>query len=166
MSVSHPHTQLGSCSDNALNRGTEGKATFGRLALVAVLFVSIAAICGCAEKRVNVFPVSGKVTYKGKPAAGAIVVLHPVNAVGFEGVAPIGTVGDDGSFTLTVYDPGDGAPEGDYVATIQWRKMVVGKGGAGAGPNVLPKQYSSAATSPVKVSVSGGPTEIPPIAIK
>jgi hypothetical protein len=135
-----------------------------RLALFAALIVST-AMSGCAEKRVPVFPVSGKVTYKGKPAGGAIIVLHSVNAVAFDGVAPSGTVNEDGTFTITVYEPGDGAPEGDYVATIQWRKMVTSEGGGAAGPNVLPAQYSSAATSPVKVSVSGGPTQIPPITI-
>ena len=55
--------------------------------------------------------------------------------------------------------------QGDYVVTVQWFKLVTDDGGSGAGPNVMPKEYASPTTSPVKVSVKGGPTEIPPIAI-
>lgn len=123
------------------------------------------AISGCGEARVPVYPVTGKVTYQGKVPAGASVALHAVNG-GVEGVAPTGRVNEDGSFEITVYEPGDGAPEGDYVATIQWFKVVRDPAGGGApGPNVLPKKYASAVTSPIKVSVKGGPTEIEPITI-
>lgn len=136
----------------------------GRLLILAIVPL-VLGTAGCEEKRIEVFPVSGRVTYQGKPPAGAVVVLHPVaTSPELEGVAPSGTVGGDGAFTITVYDPGDGAPPGDYVATIQWRKYVPAEGGAG--PNVLPEQYASAATSPVKISVEKGPTQIPPIAIK
>jgi len=156
----NPPTQAVSQGDNAGNRWTRGKKRAGRLLIVALIPMFV-AIIGCEEPRVPVFPVSGKVTFKGQPATGAKVALHPVTG-GIEGIAPYGRVGDDGTFTITVYEPGDGAPEGDYVATVQWFKQV----GESAGPNVIPKQYSSPATSPVKVSVKGGPTEIPPIAIK
>jgi hypothetical protein len=162
MFVQNPHRQIGSHGDNARGRRYFGTRTERVLALAAFL-PALLFVSGCkSEVRVPVFPVAGKVTYKGQPTVGAQVVLHAVKAEDTHDVAPTGVVGNDGSFTITVYEPGDGAPQGDYVATIQWRKFVDG----GAGPNVLPKEYSSPATSPVKVSVQSGPTNIPPIAIK
>lgn len=134
-----------------------------RFMLLAVL--SAAVTTGCSsETRVPVFPVTGKVQFQGKSPAGAIVVLNPVGATSNLDVLPTGTVKDDGSFTLTAYEPDDGAPAGNYVATIQWYKVT--KEAGGPGPNVLPKTYSSPKTSPVKVNVESGPVQIPPIAIK
>ena len=46
-------------------------------------------------------------------------------------MTPVGIVLDDGSFKVTAYDPGDGAPQGDYVATIQWFKITKDAGGPG-----------------------------------
>jgi hypothetical protein len=132
-----------------------------------VLVAAAAAVGGCnRETRVPVFPVTGKVTFQGKAPAGAQVVLVPVNgaSAGATGVAPTAIVQSDGTFSVTSYEPEDGAPAGDYVATIQWYK--VNKDIGGPGPNVIPKQYATAATSPVKVSVNAGPTALQPITIR
>ncbi len=164
MSGRHPQTQQGSLGDNAVNRRSDFRTISGRLLLLALPVLLAASGCSREAPRVPVIPVSGKVIYQGKPPVGAQIVLHPVNAAETSDVAPSVVVGSDGSFTITAYDPGDGAPQGDYVATIHWHKFVASEGGAG--PNVLPKEYASPATSPVKVNVSGGPTQVPPIAIK
>lgn len=133
----------------------------GALAALAML-VSVAG-CG-GEKRVAVFPVSGKVSFQGSAPAGAQVVLHATSG-GAADVAPTGTVKDDGSFVITSYEPGDGAPAGEYAVTVEWFKIVGGSEGGGRGPNVLPKNFAAPGTTPIKVGVSG-PTEIPPIDVK
>jgi hypothetical protein len=121
---------------------------------------------GCSEKRVEVFPVQGKITFEGKPPVGAQVVLHPQGDLTFNNIAPLGIVKDDGSFKISVYGDGDGAPAGDYVATVQWFKVTAQDGGAGKGPNVIPKQYADPDTSPIKLTVKGGTTnELEPIQI-
>jgi hypothetical protein len=131
------------------------------------MFASIATLAtsGCGESHVPVFPVSGRITYLGRPPVGAQVVLHPVNSSQTSGVVPVGVVNKDGSFTVTAYEPGDGAPPGDYVATVQWFKIVNDTGGAGPGPNVLPAKYARPDTSPIRVSVKEESTDIPPIEI-
>ena len=131
---------------------------------VLALLPLLVACSGCSEERVPVYPVSGKVTYKGQPPVGATVVLHSLNGTDTNDVAPTGNVKDDGSFAITSYEPGDGAPQGEYVATISGISISAELGGAG--PNVIPSKYVSAKTSPVKVSVSGGPAQIEPIIIK
>jgi hypothetical protein len=158
------HTISDSLGDNARSQAAwRVSRVMGTFLLVALpaLFVG-----GCSEPRVPVFPVMGKVTFQGKPPVGARVVLHAANPQEIDDVAPSGDVQGDGSFAITVYEPGDGAPQGEYVATVQWFKMVSGAGGSGAGPNVLPKKYGSPVTSPIKVSVAGGPVQIPPIDLK
>jgi hypothetical protein len=156
---------IGSLSDNAPNpRPVYGANVRGLMSFLLLLSLLAAAGCGDAEKRVPVFPVTGKVTYQGKPPVGAQIVLHLTNSSATPDAAPIGVVQDDGSFTFTVYDPGDGAPKGDYVATVEWFKLNKEMGGPG--PNVIPKKYTDPKTSPIKVTVTGpGPTEIPPITI-
>ncbi len=131
---------------------------------VIATFPLFVVLSGCSEQRVPVYPVSGKITYKGQPPVGASVVLHSLSGSDAKDVVPAGTVKDDGSFTVTSYDPGDGAPQGDYVATIEWYRYQSELGGAG--PNVIPSKYVSAKTSPVKLSVDGGPAQIAPIIIK
>jgi hypothetical protein len=132
---------------------------------LAVAFAAVVAVAGCnRETRVPVFPVSGKVTFQGRPPVGALVVLAPVNGSGTDGVAPTATVQNDGSLSVTSYEPGDGAPDGDYVATLQWYRYSKELGGPG--PNVIPAKYANARTSPFKVSVKGGPTDVPAIVLR
>lgn len=132
---------------------------------LAAAFAAVVAIVGCnRETRVPVFPVSGKVTFQGRPPVGALVVLAPVNGSGTDGVAPTATVQNDGSFSITSYEPGDGAPDGDYVATVQWYRYSKELGGPG--PNVIPAKYANARTSPFKVSVKGGPADVPAIVLR
>lgn len=133
------------------------------VAVAAVLLLSLAALSGCGEARVDVVPVSGKVSFAGRAPAGAQIVLHPVNRAEPSDVVPSGRVANDGSFTITAYQQGDGAPPGQYIATLQWYRVDPKDGTPG--PNVIPEQYGSAATSPLKVTVKSEPTVLDPIAI-
>lgn len=127
--------------------------------LLAAGMLAPLALTGCGHKDVTVpvHPVSGKVTFHGKPAEGAIVTLNPQGDAALKSAAPQGTVKPDGSFKVSVYTDGDGAPAGDYVATVQWFKMV----GEGAGPNVIPAKFSKPDTSPFKITVKEGPNDLP-----
>lgn len=69
-----------------------------------------------------VYPVHGQVfTDNNKAPVGALVVFHPVDTSDPEFPKPLGRVDQTGAFTLTTYEEGDGAPEGEYVVTIRWR---------------------------------------------
>lgn len=140
---------------------------FGLSRRLALALIPLAAVLsGCGEARVPVYPVSGVVKFNGKAPTGAQIVLHPAGNSEPTEVTPVGIVQSDGTFKVTAYDPGDGAPVGEYVATVEWFKVVSDPGGGGGpGPNVLPKKYASSKTSPIKVSVGDGPTEIEPIVI-
>ena len=108
--------------------------------------------------------MTGKLTLDGQAPDGAKLVLHPTNVQGEPtGAAPNARVGGDGSFSVSSYSPNDGAPPGEYVVTVEWYK--VSPEGA-PGPNVIPKEYASPKTSPIKVTIkAGAPTTLDPIAI-
>ncbi len=131
--------------------------------LTLAILPTMLLLAGCSEKQVEVFPVTGKVNFNGQVPVGATVVLHPVDDANQNDFAPTGTVEKDGTFKITSYEPGDGAPAGEYVATIEWYKYDARLNGVG--PNVLPKKYSNWKTSPIKVSVAKGPSDLAPITI-
>jgi hypothetical protein len=64
--------------------------------------------------------VTGSVFFHGRPAEGVRVAFHPSRTPGDRGLTPQGLTGADGSFHLTSYTAGDGAPAGDYVVTLYW----------------------------------------------
>jgi len=139
---------------------------FYRITPLAFGFV-LSALTGCgpADKIVPVFPVRGSITFQGKPPVGAQVLLSPVSKQEVL-AAPLGRVKEDGSFQISTFGEGDGAPPGEYVATVQWFRPVSDGGGSGPGPNVIPKQYARPSTSPIKVTVKSEPNVLPAIVIR
>jgi len=113
--------------------------------------------------RLSVSAVTGKVLVEGTPAEGANVVFHPLDPK--QEVKPRGAVGADGTFKLTTYLPGDGAPSGDYKVTVEWCRMIeTPQGDPIPGPNLLPVEWSKPETTIHKVTVSGR-TEVPPFEV-
>ena len=152
-------------ASSTTRRGTALKACHRAVLVALVLAPGVLGLVGCGEKQLPVFPVAGKVSYSGQTPVGAQVVLHSTSDSLPPTVVPTATVKPDGSFAFSVYNAGDGAPAGDYVATIQWFKVVQSEGGSGRGPNVLPKTYADPVSSPIRVSVLSGPTQLDPIII-
>lgn len=141
-------------------RSRPARGRYHAACLIAWASAMLVAGCSGGEPRVPVFPAGGKVSFAGEAPRGAFVVLHPSQAKDDKTPLPSAEVKDDGSFTLTTYDGGDGAPAGDYAVTIQWYKLV-GKGSeVKAGPNVIPPQYSKPETSPWKVSICSARNEL------
>lgn len=113
--------------------------------------------------RLSLSPVTGRVLVDGAPAEGASVVFHPLDPK--QDVKPRGAVGADGTFKLTTYLPGDGAPSGDYKVTVEWYKLIeTPQGDPTPGPNLLPSEWSKPETTVHKVTVSGS-TELPPFQV-
>jgi hypothetical protein len=78
---------------------------------------------GCSFRspdRQPVYPVSGKVLWNGRPAAGADVFFHPLDDPDPHALRPNGRVRSDGGFRLTTYALNDGAPAGRYAVTLVW----------------------------------------------
>jgi hypothetical protein len=153
-----------------MNANSNSRSTISNSRYVAwaALLFALPLVTACSsEHRFPVHPVSGKISYKGEAPVGAQIVLHPQGGSLPSDVSATGTVKSGGNFKIGVYEESDGAPAGDYVATIQWFKVVpqAEGGGGAAGPNVIPAKYARPDTSPLKFTVKSGANEIPAIDI-
>lgn len=130
------------------------------------LFVPLLAAVGCGgDSKPAAVPASGTVKYrKTTNATGALVVFHPTDPAVEKriGGKPFGKVKEDGTFTLTSYAEGDGAPEGEYGVTVQWNKepkagkfALSGEGGGG-GRELLNPKYGNPGQPFQKVTVKKG----------
>ncbi|NJO24457.1 MAG: hypothetical protein HC868_18030, partial [Sphingomonadales bacterium] len=97
----------------------------------------------CGSSGPKLHPVSGKLLFDGKPIEGATLVFHPV---GGGDLKPSGTTKADGSFTLSTYPHGDGAPAGDYVVLVTWYPPNARE--LDNPQNKLPARYADAAAGP------------------
>jgi hypothetical protein len=132
----------------------------------ACLFAAVLAGCGGLEPPEPVFPVSGEVFVKGRPADGAVVTFFKEGADLTAG-QPSATVQPDGSFKLTSYLPEDGAAEGEYRISLSWREAIGGSlSDPEYGPEKLPKKYLSPESSGLQASVSPTTNTLPAFEIK
>ena len=140
------------------------------IALVALLLPT--AGCGSSQNRdrVPVFPTKGSVKLEGTSPKGALIVLHPKRgkqASDGNAIRPYATIHSDVTFELTSYDSNDGAPAGEYSVTVELRKVIkYPNGGAGPGPNLVPKKYTKPDTSPLLVQIQPGLNDLPPLVLK
>jgi hypothetical protein len=106
-----------------------------KMAVISLVFAS------CNSR--GLYPVSGKVTYKGVPAAGAVVTFHRKNVDPMNEHTIMGLVQPDGSFTLDCGHLGKGAPPGEYDVLIVWRQdSKHASAGAPKGPDRLKGRYA------------------------
>jgi hypothetical protein len=98
------------------------------------------ASCGNSN---NLYPVSGTITYKGKPAAGAAVFFHRRGGDLMNDHAIMGIVQEDASFTVVCGSLGKGAPPGEYDVLIAWKQeQNQAKGLAHKGRDRLKGRYA------------------------
>jgi hypothetical protein len=82
------------------------------------------AACGNSH---GLYPVRGKVLFKGEPAVGATVTFVRKGTIDrLKEQVPQGVVAEDGTFRLKC-SAGDGACPGDYAVLVEWKEGA-GKG--------------------------------------
>jgi hypothetical protein len=122
-----------------------------RAAMLAALLLPIAAGSGCggapeaAAKLATTVPVSGKVTYKGKPLTHGTVDFEPD-----AGRDAHGAIGPDGGYTLTTFNQGDGAVAGTHRVSI-----------SGLNKKDLPLKYHAPSSSAIELEVSADTSDYP-----
>ena len=131
--------------------------------LATLLLVALVLGCGAGGKPPAI-PVKGKVMFKkDTPAAGAMIVFHPLSEE-FErriGGKPFAKVQEDGSFQLTTYQENDGAPEGEYGLSVDWRVkpknfLVFDSESSATGKQMLKDKYTNPQKPFLKVTVKKG----------
>lgn len=121
-----------------------------RWQLLAALVV--ACCVGCGSKQPKTYPVTGLVTYKNQPVAGAQVMFTSDT-----GRAADATTDAEGKFSLSSFGSGDGAQAGDYRVTIS--KMETAAATDPNNPyapakNLLPPRYANPSETPLKETVA------------
>jgi hypothetical protein len=93
--------------------------TSGALASAMMLLI----VAGCGDDALGKrYPVSGKVTYKGKPLAVGSISFYPTGgAPGSEARGATGSI-TDGYYNLSTIGGDDGAFPGEYAVAISARK--------------------------------------------
>lgn len=122
-----------------------------------VLVVAVATLSGGPPCPVH--PAHGIARIGTTSLVGAQIRLHPRGHILPHDAVPTATVQADGTFVLGTFRKGDGAPAGEYVATVQWFRVA--KDGS-VGGNALPQRYASPTTSSLTVIVRDGINELPP----
>lgn len=87
-----------------------------QLCLIAALFVPALAGCGASsgEPPAMVYPVTGVITYKGKPIVGADVTFSNEG----EKRSAFARTDEEGRYQLTTFSQNDGAVEGKSIVTV------------------------------------------------
>ena len=124
------------------------------------LMLSLAA-CGHSDHK-PVYPVTGTVLYKAKPAEGAQVVFIPLDSVEPKMPHPGAQVRKNGSFRLSTYRSYDGAPAGRYAVTIVYPSPEQKKDDENVGPDLLEGRFADPKTTPLKAEVREEATNLEP----
>lgn len=96
----------------------------GSCGLILAASMVFLASCGTSNSRA-VYPVRGKVTVNGKPVADCMIYLNNVkDDKDPNRVMPTGFSDENGDFIISSYGTNDGAPNGEYVITVEWKERV------------------------------------------
>ena len=116
--------------------------------------------CGSAgPERLATYPVTGEVYIDGKPGGDVGVALHRVGGVDSNHPTVTTTrTEENGKFSLSTYEAGDGAPEGDYVVTFAWDELD--KLSMAYSNDKLKGKYSDPDKSEHKVKVAGAAVDL------
>ncbi len=94
-----------------------------RFVSALVVMAALLSHAGCGNPP-GLYPVQGQVLQNGEPAAGAVVYFHREDSPGSGSTIdtiPFGIVEDDGRFTLSCDERGNGCPSGKYAVLVEWR---------------------------------------------
>jgi hypothetical protein len=127
------------------------------------LTAATALACASCGNKDNIYPVSGKVTYKGSPASGAAVFFRRQGGETMNDHTIMGIVQEDGSFDLVCGSRGKGAPPGEYDVLITWKRVTgQSKGRPQHGPDKLKGRYADPKHPLLHATVEAKATNLPP----
>ena len=137
----------------------------GGLLLAAGALVTLASGCG-GHKGPRLYPVKGVVRINGEPAKGVNVMFTPVAPPegGATPLSPAAVTGEDGSFRLMSFKPGDGAPAGEYRVTVIYPMHRYNKHLSGI--DRLKGKFANPKTSGLTAKVEPKRNDLPPFDLK
>ena len=138
------------------------------LFILGSALIVTACLSGCGNSN-GLYPVRGKVLYKGEPAVGAAVYFHRKDAP-----EPLteqilqGVVQQDGAFEVAGAS-GKGATPGDYVVLIEWKEGAgksKGRAPALSAPDRLKGRYLDPNNPVLTAKVEAATNQLPPFELQ
>lgn len=120
-------------------------ASYGCNAAIWLLAGVASLSLGCSDGRPERVPVSGVVKIDGAPLADGFITLIPP-----KGRSSFGEIDEQGRFTLTTYEPGDGVPVGTMKVEVVGRKSL----SETQAQWLAPKKYADRSTSELEVEIT------------
>ena len=133
----------------------------GRAAVTLTLAVLMIVLPACGKGRRAVYPVHGRILVDGKPAPDAVIMFHP-NFEHPDRVMPFGQADAEGNFVVSSYVNGDGAPDGEYIVTFEWRERSGLLKNNFEGPDRLKGRYYDPKKSKYRITVEKKKHDLPP----
>jgi len=134
----------------------------GFILLFTVILTVLIAFYEKVPWKAATYPSRGWVTINGEAPAGVVVELRSIGAPpDVRNSRPWGIVQEDGSYDLTTYQSGDGAPAGHYAVTLRWPKDI----SIPSSVDRLNGAYAEPARSPWKLVISKKKNHLTPIVI-
>ena len=123
-----------------------------------VVLATSAALAGCGDNdpsKLPTVPAGGTLNYNGKPVAKGTVLFQPEKGRSASGLI------ENGKFTLSTYNDGDGAIVGWHQVAIISIEEVPTKDGDTTSKYIVPQKFADPGSSGLKVEVpAGGKTDI------
>ncbi len=136
---------------------------FLMLTVFCLLALGLVGCYGGEQWHADTYATSGTITINGQPPEGAVVELHSIGRQpDVRNSRPWAVVKADGSFELSTYKTGDGAPPGKYVVVVKWPPDVTQ-------PSLedrLGGAYYKPGQSEWDVTIEPGENTLPPIEIE
>lgn len=132
--------------------------------LAAAAFTAIAVtpfFLGCGDGRPALVPVTGTVTFDGKPIQGAEVMFM------VKGGRPArGETDAEGHFALSTFEEGDGCTPGAAQVVVQKQSFHYNQKGEGITTYLIPQKYGIPGQSGLDVEVIAGSENDFPLELK
>jgi len=129
-----------------------------------VLLAGMSVSCG-QKTRLAAYPAKGKVLIDDKPAKDVFVYFIPTGTSAGGAYSPSGQTDEEGRFVLSTYEPGDGAPVGEYTVTVEWPEKLNIISGQWEGDR-LKGRYSDPQKSTLKRRIEAKENEVEPLLLK
>lgn len=118
--------------------------------VLSVLFM----ISGCGgDGRPPTYPTKGKILIKGKGYSDVVVLFHPVGGKKDDVPLPRGATSEDGTFEITTFKKGDGAPAGEYNVTIMYESVSSPLNRNKKRPPAFPTTFTQPNSTPLKATI-------------
>lgn len=123
--------------------------------LLGFPIVCLAALPGCEGSSMKTAPVTGRITFNGKPVPQGVVLFVPLSP----GPTATGEIHTDGTYSLTTFRNGDGAVLGTHKVVVDAKEDFPPGPISPRSPTpfaVVPDKYLSHATTDLTADVQHG----------